>query len=299
MKTKLLFLFLITFFSLPLFSQDYDAILKEGAFWDIKTTVNVSYCNTSDIESIKRIQVDGDTIIQSKTYKKLKSVAIQDNNPADPCFLPPFYFNSDNFTSIENMYLRENIAEKKLYILTNYISGDALIEYTVCDFSLNIGHTLENYLGFDNTETQLIVDDIKTDENNKKVFYMNDGSYYTEGIGRNEGNLNIHFNLIDGTNESLFCNGNDENQNSCATVLSIENYNLTAIKTFPNPVKDILTIQNTENITIKIYSFNGALLKTETSKTNLEVDISSFSSGIYFLEISNLTSKQRRKFIKI
>lgn len=299
MKTKILFILFFTFFNLQLFSQDYEPTLKEGSFWDMKTTVFVSLCNSSNIESIKRIQIDGDTIIQNKTYKKLKSVSIEDNNPSDPCFLPPFYFNTDNFTSIENMYLRESVDEKKLYILTNLISNDDLIEYTVCDFSLSIGDTLENYLGFGNTETQLIVDDIKTDENNKKVYYLNDGSFYTEGIGRNEGNLNIYFNLVDGNYQRLLCNGNAQNQNNCATVLSTNTYDLSSIKIFPNPVEDILTIQNTEKITLKIYGTNGSLLKTKTANSNLEIDISSFSSGLYFLEISNLSSREKRKFIKI
>lgn len=287
---------LFSLIHLHLFSQDYIPILKEGSFWDIKTSVITNLCTYSDIESIKRIQIDGDTIINNKTYKKLKSVSLEDSDSSDSCFLPPLYFNSNNFTSIKNRYLREDNNDKKLYILTNMIDN-SFKEYTVCDFNLNIGDTLENYFGFNNSEHKLIVDDIKIDAQNRKVFYINDGSYYTEGIGRNEGNLNIYLNLIDGTFDRLYCWGNSENLNNCATVLSTDQHLLSSIKIYPNPVNDVLHIENTEEITLKIYTTTGKLLKNTTSKKDLKIDISSYKKGIYILEISTTTSQKTSKIL--
>lgn len=495
MKIKTFLILVSILITTKQFCQEYEPVIKEGSFWDIKTTVFASSCSTSDIESIKRIQIAGDTIINNMTYKKLKSAFLQDDDDTDPCFIPPLYVNENNFTPIEDSYLRENINERKLYILTNSITGNTLEEYTVCDFSLNIGDKIDNYFGFNNNEVgnELIVDDIKLDENDRKVFYLNDGSYYTEAIGRNEGNLNIYFNLVDGTYETLycfgnalnqnncaavvvddydpvikegsfwdvsesdgsgcpyyyryrladnfvydnityrslevapirgqdnpnelcgpsgslfanendftsvngkyiredltekkvyilvnendiyneyvlanfnlnvgdtfenaytdsdsantltvtqistkangrkiyilnnnqsfeesvgnsqgpifnyhwhlgsygfsvFCNGNAQNQDNCATVLSIEKNELSYIKIFPNPADDFLMIKNTDDITIKLYSLNGSLLKTVKTKSNLEIDVSSFSSGIYILEFLNYNSKSRRKIIKL
>lgn len=301
MKIKTFLILVSILLTSKQFCQEYESVIKEGSFWDIKTTVFASSCSSSDIESIKRIQIAGDTIINNMTYKKLKSAFLQDDNDTDPCFIPPLYVNENNFTPIEDCYLRENINERKLYILTNSITVNTLEEYTVCDFSLNIGDKIDNYFGFNNNEVgnELIVDDIKLDENNRKVFYLNDGSYYTEAIGRNEGNLNIYFNLVDGTYETLYCFGNALNQNNCATVLSIEKNELSSLKIFPNPVDDFLMIKNTDDITIKIYSLNGSLLKTVKTKSNLEIDVSSFSSGIYILEFLNYNSKSRGKIIKL
>lgn len=297
MNTKLFSLFLFIIINLQLFSQEYDPIIKEDAFWDIKTIIPNGGCQY--FESLKRIQIDGDTIINSKTYKKLKSALLKDINNLTECISEPFYIDVNDFTSIDDTYLREDTTEKKLYILTNSLSTDHLEEYTVCDFSLNIGDPLLNYFGYDNTQHELLITDITTNSENKKVFYTNDGSYYTEGIGRNEGNLNIYFNLVDGTYERIHCYGNAQNQSNCATVLSTNKYELSSLKIFPNPAKNILTIQNTEDITLKIYSITGSLLKTIKSKTNLEIDISSFKSGIYVLKISNLTGKKTSKILKL
>lgn len=186
-----------------------------------------------------------------------------------------------------------------MYLLTNAISNNDFIEYTVCDFNLQIGDTLENYFGFNNSEHTLIVDAIKIDENSRRVYYMNDGSYYTAEIGKNEGNLNIYFNLVDGTYERLHCFGDAENPNNCATVLSSEKNSLSYIKIYPNPVDNFLSINTTTNTTLKIYSINGVQLLKTTSKSNFKIDVSTFSSGIYILEISNLKGIKRNKFLKI
>jgi len=298
-KNKLLFILVFTLLNLPLLSQEYEPILKEGSFWDIKEE-SWDFGRSSEITCIrrKRIQVNGDTIINTNTYKKLKHAYFAETN--GPCTVQtPNVINESDFKSIDNLFLREDISKKILYILAK-TSDNNFKEFTLCDFNLKIGDTLKNYYwNEENVENIIIISDIKTNENNRSVFYTSSGHTYTEGIGRNDNNL-VPYNLIsEGLIESLFCFGNEENQNSCETILSTENYTLSTIKVFPNPVKDILSIQNTENITIKIYSINGSLLKTKTSNTNLEVDISSFSSGLYFLEISNLSSREKRKFIKI
>lgn len=501
MNFKYLLVYLLTISTLNLFSQDYEPMLKAGSFWDIKTTIPTNSCSFSDIKSLKRIQIDGDTLINNKTYKKLKKVNIDASTSVlYSCLIPPFIVQTSKFTSIENIYLRENTDEKKLYILTSVITNDELKEYTVCDFSLNVGDRLENYYGSENSDIELILDDIQTDENGKKVFYISDGSYYTEGIGRNEGNLNIYHNLVDGTYERLHCYGNNENQNNCAKVLdkidyepvlkagsfwdikeeswdfnssseitcirrkrievngdtiinnkiykklkqayfaetngpctvktpftinesnfkpikdaflrediskkmlyilaevnddnfkeftlcdfnlkkgdtldnyywndenieniitisdisinennkkvfytssghtytegigrndnilvpynvisdgliesvfcygntenqnncdiilNTKNHQLLSIKLFPNPVKNILTIQNTNDSTIKIFSLNGSLLKSTTSNHNIKIDISTFKSGIYILEVYNSLGKRRSKILKL
>lgn len=280
--------------------SDYEPILKEGSYWDIKEE-SWDIGSSSNIKCIrrKRIQVNGDTIINNKTYKKLKHAYFAETN--GPCTVKnPYTINESDFKPIKYTFLREDISKKTLYILPEINSNNNFKEFILCDFNLKIGDTLKNYYWNDeNLEYTITISAININENNKKVFHTSSGHTYTEGIGKNDSNL-VPYNLIsEGLIESLFCNGNTQNQNNCDVILNTENHQLSSLKLFPNPVKDILTIQNTENITIKIYSIKGSLLKTSTSKNNLEIDLSSFSSGIYFLEISNLTSKQRRKFIKI
>jgi len=298
MFTKMLFLFLSLFSIIQLCAQEYEPIIKEGSFWDIKT-IDTTVEGCEYFNSLKRIQVATDTLINNKTYKKLKAAFLKDSNNSIDCISEPFYIDLDDFTFIENTFLREDTTEKKLYLLTNSFTANYLEEYTISDFSLSIGDQIVNYYGYNNTENKLLITDIVVNSESKKVFHTSDGSYYTEGIGRNEGNLNIYFNLVDGTYERLYCYGNDQNQNNCATVLSTESNNVSTIAAYPNPIKNILTIQNPENSTIKIFSITGSLLKTEKNKTDIQIDLSTFKAGVYILEISNLTGKKTSKILKI
>jgi hypothetical protein len=286
MKIKCFLFQIILFFSSQLFSQDYEPIIKDGSFWDIKTEY------FSGTKEFKRIQVDGEIEINNKIYTKLKQATIQ---VSDNSSQPQFKIDIDNFYEIDYVYLREDVNQKKLYIFDNNQNK----EFVLCDFNLKIGDEIDNYYGHQSEDSNVTIIDISLDENNKKVFQTNQGVSYTEGIGKSDNNLTSYINTVDGFTETVFCNGNAENQNDCATVLNTNNYDLSSINTYPNPVKNILTIQNTENITIKIYSIKGSLLKTKSSSTNLKIDISAFSNGIYLLEVSNSTSKERRKLIKI
>jgi hypothetical protein len=71
---------------------------------------------------------------------------------------------------------------------------------------------------------------------------------------------------LDAGKRTLTYCSNTENNNNCATVLNIEKHKLSSIKKFPNPVKNILIIKNTKNITIKLSSITVSLLKKLTSK---------------------------------
>lgn len=163
---------------------------------------------------------------------------------------------------------------------------------------MNIGDSIENYYSYQSEDISVEIIDITTNSNNKKVFHTNQGVNYTEGIGKSDNNLMPYIHTIDGFSETVVCNGNAENPNDCATVLSTEENELSSIKIFPNPVKDILNIKNTDNVILKIFSINGSLLKSLTSKSDLKVNVSSFRSGVYILEISNLRGKRIYKILK-
>ena len=89
-------------------------------------------------------------------------------------------------------------------------------------------------------------------------------------------------------------------QQSNLTVTEIKNSNLenVNITLYPNPTTDLVILE-TNNITdldFKIYSTNGKLLKTEkVNNTETQIFFTEYSSGIYFLTISN-TKKQIKTF---
>lgn len=65
------------------------------------------------------------------------------------------------------------------------------------------------------------------------------------------------------------------------------------LKLYPNPVKDMLTVEGAElGEKIKIYSSTGALIKTEViTNTSIQVEVSDLAKGMYFIQTQNCTVK--------
>lgn len=317
MKSPLLLLLL---FSIQLFSQDYVPLLKKDAFWDVGEVTRFSRSPCS-INSISRDQIGKDTIIANKTYKKIKRYPVVGTRSGYyNCLKAPYLIDTTNYNFSE-YYFREDISEKKVYRLR--IENNEKIEEIYYDFSLKVGDTLK-YNVFWNKDFS-IVKKIEQDSNGKKKFIFDNsgdgtigGYYYTEGLGGKFGFFHrTNYDWMD-VYPSLYCFGNDMLNNNCH--ISVEtNYNdegsdeiedenygedqnnseENQLKVFPNPTKSILYIENKDNTTIKIFSIKGKLLKQIISDTDFEIDVTLFSSGLYFLEISNLSSREKRKFIKI
>jgi hypothetical protein len=98
--------------------------------------------------------------------------------------------------------------------------------------------------------------------------------------------------------ESWSCineNGSPNAVNSSG--LFVENMAYSLIKIFPNPVKNILYISgDSSNYNIKVYSLLGQLV-IAASNVN-EVDVSSFTKGVYLIKISDENSTTTKRFIK-
>ena len=80
--------------------------------------------------------------------------------------------------------------------------------------------------------------------------------------------------------------------------LYIENVTYSLLKIFPNPVKNSLYISgDTSSYNIKIYSLLGQLVMAASNVD--EVDVSSFTKGVYLIKISNESSTTTKRFIKL
>jgi hypothetical protein len=82
--------------------------------------------------------------------------------------------------------------------------------------------------------------------------------------------------------------------------LSTSNFAFVNFKCYPNPVKNSVTISNTNAIAkIDLVSVNGNVLLTkQLNDVNYEVDLSSFSKGIYFLKINTAGTEKMIKLVK-
>lgn len=84
-----------------------------------------------------------------------------------------------------------------------------------------------------------------------------------------------------------------------ASVLSVENVEISEFSMYPNPVQDSFEIKysNSKINNVKIFSVNGSLVfNSDNVKSNsFKVDVTSLESGVYFVEI---TDKQGESSVK-
>jgi hypothetical protein len=73
-----------------------------------------------------------------------------------------------------------------------------------------------------------------------------------------------------------------------------------SIQIYPNPAAHIITVKADGTINaVQLFDAQGRLLFTKLINENTtEIDLSIYSSGIYFINVSTLTGKQTRKIIK-
>src|SRR5690606_5635164 len=69
---------------------------------------------------------------------------------------------------------------------------------------------------------------------------------------------------------------------------------------YPNPANNYLTIDGNQiqNLSISLYDITGRILFTNTFDNKIIIDISKFTSGIYFVEVGKKDSKLVQKIIK-
>lgn len=106
----------------------------------------------------------------------------------------------------------------------------------------------------------------------------------------------------DGTNTTTYSYDElgNRTQQSVSVVLSTEENEIFGLKLYPNPTPKMVSIvsQNTIDKVI-IYDVTGKSIKEQKSNKNtIEIDISSFSLGVYHFVIFSKGKKQSLKVVK-
>lgn len=291
-RASLILIILFSLNSIFFFSQDYDPIIKEGSFWDL---TDYSYDSQwSCTYNSRRYQVDYDTIINNKTYKRLKKYIISGTETVIPsCFEAPYTLKNEYTNS--NYFIREDLSTKKVFVHTNeFEESTEYKEYLICDFDLELGGTIKNYPTTPGQVKDIELTSIYTKSNGNKEFIYNHGTIiHTEGIGPEFGIVYPFGPTLDsGTN--LLCYGNNQNNNNCAEILNTEKIsNHFGISFYPNPINDFITIENSPlNSSLDIYSLQGKIIKrTKIEDSNTIINLSSLTKGIYFIRLTHSSSK--------
>jgi hypothetical protein len=122
-------------------------------------------------------------------------------------------------------------------------------------------------------------------------FTMNyDGTIETAGV------YNFDVTFVDCGNKALNSTTSYTNQIYIdpATATSIKQINTVSseLNIYPNPVKDILTIEGENVSSVEILDINGRVVKTINNiKSSKTINISNLNQGIYFVKTNNTVSK--------
>jgi len=93
---------------------------------------------------------------------------------------------------------------------------------------------------------------------------------------------------------SLTCSITNVFENPCLTThVSYSNFPNENINVYPNPTKDLITIELSQNEYTDIYIFNtlGILMQKLSINQTFRVDLSQFPKGMYFVQLSNADKK--------
>ena len=90
----------------------------------------------------------------------------------------------------------------------------------------------------------------------------------------------------------------NSNTNAPCEILNILEFPITSVSVFPNPVQSLLNVRSTSTIDkIEFYSILGKKIH-ETHNTKNSIDISTFKSGLYFVQIHSGNKHVSKKIIK-
>ena len=301
----LIFCFILTFSNL--FAQPYYKLLKDGRNW-IYTEMVSGEEPPVHIVLAFALSMNGDTLVQGNSYKKIYQRTLKINAEST---------NIQNPKEILNTYLyaliREDTIARKVYMLPyqDTISMCQPTEHLLYDFSLQEGDTLNDcvlesiYLPFMpyipdvDSIRQLTYSGLET-----RAFYMqgvfdNYGDFFEitgrilEGYGYEQHGLINYGKKGPLVYFQYFCEGDSLDCELLSAIQEPPKIRQSIISITPNPARDIVIIQidpafhTISDLQISLLNAVGNVILYEDWNTvkELQIDVSNFHDGVYFLNI--------------
>lgn len=283
-------------------AQDYRPMLQDSVRWIV---IKSDWYNPDRWEYYAL----GDTMVDDILYKKIYHR-----------FLEPEYGMMPPYEAVSPYVLfglmREDTLARQVYGMP--IDGE-YPSYSVCppgseslmyDFSLNVGDTLFNSCIVNMYDfISYVVNSISNCNAlygvTTRCFEIGDGMIY-EGIGSNYGLWEPVFDPVKTSSDwytslAYYCPDAD-----CPYIVGTNKMPIESkIKTFPNPVLDLLTIDLSSAdlhglVQIDLLSIQGELLDSFWPKTKtIHLPFSGYKPGIYLLRISSGKTQMLYKIIKV
>jgi hypothetical protein len=165
--------------------------------------------------------------------------------------------------------------------------------------TMNPGQTIIGHVS--NVQLDLVSFDVVNPPSSGEIYFLENNDPIALGAGNV---LDSFFNAdIDGpgtgSGTTDYFGGNDPSLNSFSFgTLSISENSISGIKIYPNPVSDILYIQN-ENVAVsrmELYNLQGKCVLNITDNVN-QINVENLNKGIYFLKIFSVIGETNKKII--
>jgi hypothetical protein len=298
--------FLLVFTISASFAQVYKPFPTSGATW--REYQNGYQC---DCCSDYQLFINGDTVINTMTYHKLRKTGMMYFEDLNGNCHPIFWYNINQYAG----GFRNDSINKRVYYFPPY----ALNETLLYDFNLNLGDTTVTYLSEFIGESWVVtnVDSVLIGNEYHRRLQLNDcldkPLHIIEGVGSTFGLLSPFIcwepwyehvsNLMcfKQDNQTVYPDPNIDCQ-LVSSVNQIDDFNQDVhVSIFPNPSNDNLSITSSlMDFHICIINESGQLLyKKKVDSNSTQIDISTWKNGQYFIELSkNGNSLFRQSFIR-
>lgn len=302
---KSFYLIIGILFSQFLFGQAYVNFPTDTAKWN-----NLNWHQTNPSNSILLnydYVLQGDTLINNKTYKKVYCTLTE-------YLEPPIYIGGLREDSVKNIYFFPYNTHLPPLDITEFPNNTE--EHLLYTFdSLYVGMILPINIG--NTTIQVYdIDSILIGSNYRKRYKIDNNNllgwnYWIEGIGSDKElfspycyEFEWYFYTLCFTDTATYYINSPNGADSCHYSLTIDINEKTfdSFSIHPNPVENMVIINgisDSENTKVSIYNIQGQKVQTLSfEKKEFKIDVSTLKKGIYILKILTDNKIKTTKFIK-
>ena len=291
MKMKRFLTLLFVAFCFVANAQTYYPLVDTGKVWNFKSTG----CDPTKYSTYSE-KLEGDTIIDSKNYKKVYGS-----------------YNEYNTEWVNFLFIREDIATKKVYL------RQGINENLLYDFSLQLNDTFKTLYnendGYRCIQTVLKVDSIKIYNHFRKRLWMSimdsndtsDCEQWIEGIGSVRGFPAVCVSGMLGGYSELLCYHENDTMFYQNPIYNSCYMNNTGITEFEKPKIEIFYADKFLNITFNekaeyklvVYDIIGNSIFSKQIKSSEKINLENYNlkQGIYLYSVSNNNSIIEKKKI--
>lgn len=284
-------------------SQDYVPFPTDYSTWN---TLFYGQYSATDIYTINyQYQLNGDTIIKGRSYKKMYYLETDSENAQIA------YIGGMREDSEKQIYFFP--ASASLPTISFHTFPNDTTEHLLYTFNgLEVGTILPINEGA-NQITVLGIDSVQIGNSYRKRYEIQNNSclsteFWIEGIGSTKEFLSAFtyefewtFYTLCFSNDNLYYINSPDEYDYCHYMVGVEFQEIDQVLIYPNPASDVIRVATTLPgiINVSVFNLKGQLIQRKNfNPTEDELDISQLEPGVYFVRLIAGNKKYFSKLVK-